>query len=242
MSKRVTDTSSKSKIDDKEDLEIKKVAYANNYVSLFLLVILIVLFALTLFCSIFYISRYYEKKYKIVDNAEIIQVSNIKSKSLISNNGPFEKVIDDTLEEEELTIESYANVEVNTRNDSKDDGKLIFDVKYVINKNEFASNAISNINSDVIVRFAYSFDNENWEYIDNVISTPYSTLNPVMSHFYDMGGLVGEVNVATNYEIISKPGESKRMYWKSETVIRNRASTVGKVYNANFKIEYKESA
>ncbi len=242
MKKRVTDTSSKSKIDDKEDLEIKKVAHSNKYTSVILLIILIVLFTLTLFCTLFYIGNYYEKKFNIKDNKEVIEVNNVKSKTLITNNGPFEKAIDDTITESEVNIESYANVEVNTKEDSKENGRLVFDVKYEIEKNDFVYNAISSINSDVIVRFSYSFDNETWENVNYVISTPFSTIDAITSNFYDVGGITGNINVATNYELTSKPGESKKMYWKSETIIRNRESTVGKVYRANFKIEYKASA
>ena len=242
MNKRVTDTSSKSKIDDAEDLEIKKVAHSNKYTSLILLIILIVLFTLTLFCSIFYIRNYYDKKLNIKDNEEVIEVNNSNNRTLIMNNGPFEKAIDDTITDKEVNIESFANVEVNTKEDSKEDGRLMFDVKYAIEKNDFGYNSISSINSDVIVRFSYSFDNENWEDVNYIISTPTSTIGAITSNFYDVGGIVGDINVATNYELTSKPGESKKMYWKSETIIRNRESTVGKVYKANFKIEYKASA
>ena len=50
MNKKVTDTSSKVKNEIDEDIEIKKVAHSKNYIQILLLIILIVLFALTLFC------------------------------------------------------------------------------------------------------------------------------------------------------------------------------------------------
>ncbi len=241
MNKKVTDTSSKVKNEIDEDLEIKKVAHSKNYIQTLLLIILIVLFALTLFCSCFYIGKYYEAKNKVKGNAELIEISKKSNKSLITNNGPFEKVIDDTLSEDVL-IESYANVELSTNDDSENDGVLVYDVKYEIIQNDFTFNPISNISSDILVRFSYSFDNKEWKSTDYVLTAPSTTLNPLMSNYYDIGGIVGAINVSTNYKLSSKPGETKKMYWKSETLIRNTGNTVGKAFKANLKIEYKESA
>ena len=221
--------------------QIKKVAHSKNYIQILLLIILIVLFALTLFCSCFYIGKYYEAKNKVKGNAELIEISKKSNKSLITNNGPFERVIDDTLSEDVL-IESYANVELSTNDDSENDGVLVYDVKYEIIQNDFTFNPISNISSDILVRFSYSFDNKEWKSTDYVLTAPSTTLNPLMSNYYDIGGIVGAINVSTNYKLSSKPGETKKMYWKSETLIRNTGNTVGKAFKANLKIEYKESA
>ncbi len=241
MNKRVTDTRSKSKNDIEEDPEIKKVAHANNSSQFVLLLILIVLFGLTLFCALFYIGKYYETRKKVTGDAELIEISKESNKSLITNNGPFETVIDDT-SSEDIFIESFANAEIETDAKSKKDGVLVFDVKYEILKNDFRYNIIPNINSDVVVRFSYSFDNEEWTSIGNVLSTTTSTINPLMSNYYDVGGISGVINVATNYRLSSKPNEIKRIYWKSETLIKNTTDTVGKTFTANLKIEYKESA
>ncbi len=241
MNKRVTDTSSKVKNEIDEDLEIKKVAHSKNYTQTLLLIILIVLFALTLFCSCFYISKYYENKNKVKGNAELIEISKESNKSLITNNGPFERVIDDTLSED-VVVESFANVEVTTDDDSKQDGVLVYDVKYEISQNDFDFNPISTISSGVLVRFSYSFDNKEWTNANYVLTAPSTTLSPLMSNYYDVGGIVGTINVSTNYKLSSKPGETKKMYWKSETLIRNNSETVGKALKANLKIEYKESA
>lgn len=241
MNKKVTSASSKVKNEIDEDLEIKKVAHSKSYIQTLLLIILIILFALTLFCACFYIGKYYEAKNKVKGDTELIEINKEYNKSLITNNGPFEKVIDDTLDEDAI-VESYANVELTTDDDSKNDGLLVYDVKYEIIKNDFPFNPIATISSGILVRFSYSFDNKEWISTGYVLTAPDLTLSPLMSNYYDIGGIVGTINVATNYELSSKPGETKKMYWKSETLIRNNSDTVGKSFKANLKIEYKESA
>ena len=74
-----------------------------------------------------------------------------------------------------------------------------------------------------------------------MVSTLESTLSPLMGNFYDISGLVTTLNIATNYEISSKPGETIKMYWRSETIFKYNEKIGEKTFNSNFKIEYKNN-
>ena len=114
-------------------------------------------------------------------------------------------------------------------------------VKYNITNNEFRNQTLASTNNDVLVRFMYSYDNENWEYINNVISTTDSTLNPLMGSYYDISGLTTNLKVVTNMEIKNKVGKTTTMYWKCETLLKNISDNINKNISADFIVEYKNS-
>ena len=228
----------KKTYDDKEDLTIREVAYYKNSSQVLLLFILVVLFAFTLYNSLMYIGKYYINKNKLENDVEIIEIKNSKNSALINNEGYLEKQITDNIEEEETVIIKTSSITLKTNKDETKDGTIKFDLKYDILENDFPININSKDDSDLRVRFAYSYDGENWTYINNAISTYESTLNPLIGNYYDISGIVSTLKVATNTELASAPGESKTMYWKSETVIKNKSDNVGKKIKANFKIDY----
>ena len=84
----------------------------------------------------------------------------------------------------------------------------------------------------------YSYDNENWEYVNNVISTTNSTLNPLMGSYYDISGLVENLKVLTNFEINNKKDTTTIVYFKCETLFKNIEDNIGKNIYAEFKVEY----
>lgn len=235
------DKKSKVVFDDKEDLEIKKVAYFKSSSQILLFVILILLFGLTFFSSLVYIGKYYLNSNK---DAEIIEIEDYKNNIFITNDGKINRSVTkkDIENKENIVIEKYATIELKTNKNSNEDGKVLFNVRYDINENDFSINPISTNASDVLVRFAYSFDNEDWTYINNVISANDSNLSPLMGNYFDIAGLISNLKIITNYELTNKPNEMIKMYWKSETVIQSKSENINKNLNVNFKIEYKENS
>lgn len=227
--------------DIQEDLEIKNIAH-KKVSQYFLLLILIVIFGVTLFSSLFYIFDYYNKKNTKDYNTEIIEINNNKNSVLIVNTGDISQNVSDiNSEKEEYVIEKIDSIILSTNSDSDSDGKITFDIKYEILENNFLNNAVSKNDSDLLVRFSYSYDNENWNYVNNVISTTESTINPLMGNYYDIAGFVTNLKVKTNYELTSKPGETVKMYWKSETIILNKEENKDNKITAKFKIDYKSN-
>ena len=123
----------------------------------------------------------------------------------------------------------------------KSNGKLIFDVKYDIAENTFPYNAIAKTDSSLLVRFAYSLDNENWTYVNNVISTNNSNITPLMGNYFDISGLKSTLSVKTNYELTSSPGKTEKIFWKSETVIIPNNNLKDSQIKANFYVEYRNN-
>ena len=230
----------KQKEDTSEDLEIKKVAYFKNSQQILLLIILIVLFTLTFFCTLIYIGKYYEAKFNVDNNTKIMEYKTKDNSVLITNNGEINKTIEeeDTKYNKEYLIEKVATLKFVTKKDALKDGKININIKYNIFNNDFKHNVISSTNNDVLVRFMYSYDNENWEYVNNVISTTNSTLNPLMGSYYDISGLVENLKVLTNFEINNKKDTTTIVYFKCETLFKNIEDNIGKNIHAEFKVEY----
>ena len=87
----------------------------------------------------------------------------------------------------------------------------------------------------------YSYDNKNWEYVNNVISTTNSTLNPLMGSYYDISGLKENLKVLTNFEVNNKIDTTTTIYFKCETLIKNIEDSIGKNIKAEFKVEYADN-
>lgn len=227
----------KDKISVNEDLAIRNVAYSNNFPSIVLLFVLIVLFGLTLFCTLFYVGKYYKK-----DDArepEVIEITNKKNKVIIKNSGLINKKIDDydLIGSSDIIIENTDTIELLIDKDSED-GIMSYNVKYILEKNEFPYNILANNDSDVLIRFSYSYDNTNWTYVNNVIRSSNSNISPIMGSYFDVSGIEDELSIVTNYTIDYNASDHIKMYWKCETVIKNRDSNLNKNLKANFKIEY----
>ena len=227
-----------------EDLEIKRVAHFRNSQQILLLVILVVLFTLTFFCTLVYISKYYEAKFTIKDDTNIMEYKTKDSNVLITNNGIINKTIteEDTDYNNEYLIEKVATIKFITKKDAVKDGTIHINLRYNIYNNDFEHKVISNIKNDVLVRFWYSYDNENWEYVKNVISTTNSTLTPLMGGYYDISGLEDNLKVLTNFEINNKIDTTKTIYFKCETFLKNIKNNIGKNIEAEFKVEYADNA
>ncbi len=238
MSKKVEKT-----IDDKEDQEIRNIAYFNNSSQVVLLIVLIILFGFTFFCTLTYIGDYYKNKNDLNNNSEIININTNKSNATIINNSKIYKKISeqDINKDENIVLENKSEIEFSTNKNSLTDGVVYFDVKYNITKNDFTYHAVATNKSDVLVKFYYSYDGKEWQSIKNVISVNDSTLSPLMGGYYDIAGLRGTLRVSTNNSLTSKPKESTKMYWKCETYIVNNEENLGKELAAEFKIEYKDN-
>lgn len=228
-------------INCKEEIRIKKVSNSNKNENKLLLIVLIVLFFLTLFISIRYIIKYQNIK-KLNENAEIIEIKNKETNASIINNGSIiKKVNSNTFDDKnEIIIENINVIEIIPNKGSTNSG-IKFDVKYNITKNDFIESKMPTNNSEVLVRFSYSFDKEKWTNINNVITTTNSNISPLIGNTYDIAGLLTNLNVATDYEI-NTTEKKEIMYWRSETIFKNlNNNDIEKEFNANFSIEYKSS-
>ncbi len=237
MNKKVEDTG--ITITDTLQENMKHHKNVSQYLLLF---ILIALFGLTFFSCLYYIGSYYQNKNKILHNAEVIEINKDNINALITNDGKIKGTLDNISEEtEQYSIEKVNTIVLKTDEKSKEDGKIYFNIKYNISENTFNRNMIAKNDSDLLVRFSYSFDNDNWTYLNNVITTNNnSTINPMMGNFYDIAGYISDLNVQTGYELTSKPGEEIKMYWKCETIMSNIKDNADKKIIANFNIEYKK--
>ncbi len=229
------------KYDGTEDLEIKHVAYSNNIQQYVLLIILIILFGFTFFQALVYIGNYYEKK-ELEKNDNVVEIIEDKTKTVISNNGEIYKTltIKDDNNHEDVILENVNKIEIISEN-TEEVIKKYFDIRYTINRNDFPRNFISTNDSDLLVRFSYSFDNESWTYLTNAITIGNTNISPVIGALYDLSGLTGNIRVATDYEVSSNPYENVTMYWKCETIFKYKEENLNKTFQAEFKINYKDN-
>ena len=229
--------------DDKEDKNIEKIANSkkNDPTHKILLIILIILFVLTLFISVSYIITYKNDKNN-PNNGEIIEIKTKSANISIVNNGFVREKIDDQkfLEEKEYVVENINTIELIPTDD--ENNKVNYDIKYNIIKNDFKLNNIPSNNSEVLVKFSYSYDKEEWLYVNNVISTTNSNISPLIGNNYDIAGMLTTLNVATNVELATNDKKTSKIYWRSETIFKNLEEvTESKEFNANFNIEYKSN-
>lgn len=232
------------KYDDKEDLEIRKVAYFKSNSSKILLIFLICLFIVMLMASFTFINSYYTKEENNNVEGEVIEINNSKNKVLIINNGIIKENINYEYfsNKNQVIIEKINKIEFNTNEGVSDNGIFSFDIRYDILENDFKRSDYSNNDSPLLVRFAYSYDSEEWTYLNNAISIDNSNITPLMGSVYDIAGIKSNLKVITNYEISLEPGESKIMYWKCETIFNNaRNEKTNNNLEAEFKIQYQDN-
>ena len=223
-----------------EDKNIKKVANSCCNCQSFSCCALIVLFAFVLLSSVTLMAKnYWQKSYN-----EIISKSNFKNNVLIVNNGDVKKSINNTSfnNDSKITITNINSIELTTNKNASEKGVVAYDVKYEVNKNSFKKNMFATTDSEVLVKFSYSYDGENWTYINNALTTLESTVNPLMGNNYDIAGIDGTIKVATNYKLESPINESKIIYWRSETIFQKvDGKDSNGDFDAVFKIEYKSN-
>ena len=236
MNKR--DSSKKYKSSKDEDKEIKSVAYASNVSSRFILGM--VIFAVAMFLvTIMFSLDYYTKMN--TDAYKIIEYKKDNNRILITSNGDINETINPSKfnTKGEYTIIKDVSIELRSSTKEKVGAKINFDVKYDVLKNTFEKNLVANNDSKVVVRFSYSYDMEEWIYINNVISSNESTLSPLMGSFFDIAGFTGTLKISTNNELAANLGEVNKMYWRCETVFQNITDkNLTGDFKANFSIEY----
>ncbi len=234
----------KNLIDDKEDLEIKKVASKkNNSDTRLLFIVLFALFCFTLMKSLHYINYYFRVK-ELNKNAEIIEISNKDAYASIINNGTIDKDIDadSFANTEEIVDEEINSIEVKKTKNSTSESGVIYDVKYIIENNDFSENFIATSNSELLVKFSYSYDLENWNYVNSVLTTSSSNISPLIGNTYDIAGLTTTLNVASNQELKLDNKDSNIIYWKAETIFRKvQNADTNKNLKCKFIINYKSS-
>lgn len=228
------------KHDGTEDLDIKKVAHSNTR-EYALYIILIILFGFTFYSALVYIGKYYNNKKEQELYSEVIKINKNDDRIVISNNGELNKVlsVEDDNNAEDIVIENVDLIEI-TSKDIKNINTYLFDVRYNILENEFPKNVVATNDSNILVRFAYSYDQENWNYIDNAISINDNNMKPLIGGLYDLSGVIGNIKVATNFQIKSNPYEPVKVYWKSETIMKYNNDNLGKKIKADFKISYSD--
>lgn len=216
-----------------EDLKITKIARSNKF-SLYI-VLASCLFIIVILASTMSIVNYVnsKKEENIVAKKEIDKDNQV----IISNNGIVDKnVTEDVLDSKgEYSFICEDSIEFLRNKDTLKEDTIYYSVKYDIINNSFKSNIIPTNDSEALVRFFYSYDRENWTYVNNVISSEQKNLNPLMGSYFDIAGLTNNLKVATNYELTSNPGESKIVYWRAETTIR---SNFKKNFNGNIKANF----
>lgn len=232
----------KKKYDDKEDLEISYFASSNpreSFLTKFFFCLLLIMIGVVLGKYFIYNNKGNLNEQIKTEDKKIIKIKSYSDNILISNNGVInEEINDELVNNKPYIIEKVNYIELKS-DKSDENNKIYYDVKFNITTNEFTPNNNAN-DSDVLVKFAYSYDNKNWEYINNVISTSNSTIKPLMGRSYDISGIIDNLKVATNMELNTKNDETKRIYWKAELTFRNKKNKeFNNKFNANFIIEYK---
>lgn len=222
-----------------EDNTIKKVANTKNVFQPYLLIMLSIMFVVMLICSFIWVDTFYKNRDR--KENEIIEIKNDKNSILIVNNNSISENLTASSfdNKQNITIERINTLEIKTYEDADTNGLIKYNIRYKIMENPFIKTTLDSTDSEILVRFSYSYDNEEWTYINNVISTDTSTIIPLMGKSYDIAGIKGTLKVATNEELETKPGESQKIYWRSETIIKNfKDESLVKNYKADFKIEY----
>lgn len=208
--------------------------------SLVLLTILIILFCLTFYITAQNVIKYYINQKELEKNNEVIKISNKKSNVTIVNSGDIKETISKNSfnNNDEYVVEKINYIEAIGNN--KEDSTFKINLKYNILENEFQNNMIATNKSEVLVRFSYSYDNDNWTYLNNVISTNSSNISPLIGNYYDIAGLITNLNIVTDYEIEISGEKKEKVYWRSETIFKKiNDEDEDKKFKANFTIEYQ---
>ena len=226
--------------DENEDIEIRKIAH--NKSENCTLVFLVIVFFLILITTLTYIFLYNKGK-NVEDREKIIEISKGNNKVLISNVGEITETYSNEmfLNKEKITIERINSIELIAKENVLKEEKIYFNLKLNIDKNDFNHNALATTNSELLMKISYSYDNENWTYINNVLQTNNTTITPLMGNYYDIAGIESEIRISTKKELTAKLNESKKMYWKIETIIKKQNKEhVENNLQMNFYLEYED--
>ena len=244
------DTSIKSRIkvekkyDDKEDINIKNIAsYKESNYSKIIFCILIIILGFSSANLLISINSYKNSKENYVNNENIIEIKRYKDNILITNDGNINEIINNKSYDKDNTYKIEKIISIQLKSDKNgEDSKVLYNLKYNIFKNDFPKNVISKNESDVLVKFSYSYDKKEWVTINNVLSTTESTINPLMGKLYDISGIKDNLKILTNATLEAEDGSSNIIYWKSETIFKKQNNNdQSNTFNASFKIEYVEN-
>ena len=230
------------KYDDLEDKEIKKVAndafdkYDKFILCSFFFFMLISLITVLIVCVNNENNIFSEDK-------NIIEIKKYKDNILIINEGYINENITNEKFGEDSVYKIEKIISIQLKSDkNNEDSEIFYNLKYNILENDFEKNIIANNNSNVLIKFSYSYDKKNWKAINNVISTSESTINPLMGKSYDISGIIDNLKILTNYSLKAEDGSVNKIYWKSETIFQNKDNkNLNNHFKANFKIEYLET-
>lgn len=223
-------------IDSEEDSKIKDVAGFNKKTNSIFLVVLILLLVSNVITTLVFGYIYFNNFDN--DNKERLTIANKDSYVVVLNDSN----INFKLSSSDLelgTDKIYTNVDsISLTNKTKDtDVSYEYSVIYNISKNEFLKRNISGAYEDLYVAFSYSYDNENWNYINSSLTTSDSQINTVYGYYYNISGLETLIKVNTNDDIIAEKGESKTIYWRAETMIKPNDNTYDeRSFTASFEI------
>ena len=235
MDKKTSSFKSRRTYDDKEDLEIKEVAYLKTASQKALFCVLLVLFGIVLGTTFLTIKDYMGKLHS--KNVETLKIEKDDYDITIVNNTVEEDIdLSGLTSADERVLEKINYIEV--ENKSNVTKSIKYDVKLNIVKNEFAHSIYSSNDSDILVRFSYSNDKSNWNYIKNSISTTDSVLNVLMGDYYDISGIEDSLRVVTNKNIDIKAHDKEKIYWRMELYYQNKQSNnTHSKFNSVFKID-----
>ena len=216
-------------VDDVEDLEIRKIAYNKKQNNI--IIYSLIIFMLISITMVFYIYSF--SRYKNATDNSKIEFSKENYKILISNAGEInEKITNKSfINKDKIIIERVNKIEVLKKENFNDD-KIFYNIKLNITKNDFKYNEVATTKSELLIKVSYSFDNENWTYINNVLQSQNTTISPLTGNYYDIAGIESEIRIATKKEINL---ENPKMYWKIEVFINK---TKNQNYENNLKMNF----
>lgn len=223
------------KYDDKEDKSIKKIALKKEnifYKYIFCLCIIIVGVCISL--SVIFFDQ---KKNVYKTNSNLIEFRTKNKKVSIVNNGKIRENINDN----KFTDDKYVLTKVNSLSViSNQDDNIKYNVRFNIYHNDYIKKNYSLADSDILAKFYYSYDNNDWTVINNVLRTQQGELKPMMGNNYDISSVVDNIKVSSDSILNVKKSEVTNMYWKVEITFRNNDDIVNNNFIADFYIEYLE--
>lgn len=234
----------RQKIDDREDLEIKKVAYSKLKYKKIILILLLIFFISTVISTIIYGVSYNEFTTVSENTIKVFEVTENKNQLVLINSSEiYEKITDISFNKENFKVIETINIaELSIDKGVLKSETINLNVRLKMLENDFKLNDIATNKSPVLIRVSYSYDNEKWDYIKSVLSYNDSTLTPLMGNYYDIAGRKGVINIATNHELSALPGEIKKVYWKLEVMFnKQKVQSSENNFKANFYLEYPNS-
>lgn len=227
-------------IDELDKIAKKKEPNQNRLV----IVAFFIIFVGVCITTYFQVSSYYEREKLLKNSSSIVEVTSKNDKLTISNNSEVPLIDAKNLAANkvtETTVENNSKLTLEVDKKAKSKSTHLYNIRYRIKKNDY--NYLTTVNEpEVLVRFAYSIDGANWNYVNSALSTTNSTLTPQMGNYYDVTGLQSTINVVTNYEITGESDSEVVIYWKAETLFKHLDNEDNqktlKEYNATFNVEY----